>query len=81
MAIRDFPYKLIVDFEEDKWEFYDLLQDPYEMTNLYNNPTLYKKVLKLKELLQREKNLIPSHMVEQFEKIKMQKMLKQLGYL
>ena len=81
MAIRDFPYKLIVDFEEDKWEFYDLLQDPYEMTNLYNNPALYKKVLKLKGLLQREKNLIPSHMVEQFEKIKMQKMLKQLGYL
>ena len=37
-GIRTERYKLMHFYEFDEWEFYDLENDPEELTNLYNNP-------------------------------------------
>ncbi|SHE81718.1 Arylsulfatase A [Mariniphaga anaerophila] len=56
-GIRTERYKLIHFYNDvDEWELYDMLEDPQEMTNIYNDPK-YKDVVKelKKELAEQQK--------------------------
>ena len=45
-------YKLIHFYNDiDHWEFYDLLNDPYEMHNIYNVPAVKPLVEKMRHRL------------------------------
>lgn len=47
---HDGRYKLIhFYFRMDEWEFYDLQEDPSEMTNAYNDPKYAKEIERMKE--------------------------------
>ena len=50
-GIRTPRYKLIRFYEFDEWEFYDLQNDPKEMTNQYGNPAYQDTINKLKTQL------------------------------
>ena len=52
-GVRDERYKLMHFYQFDEWEFYDLKQDPDELTNQYENPAYADQVAKLKEELKR----------------------------
>lgn len=50
-GVRTQRYKLIRFYQFDEWEFYDLQQDPEELTNQYNNPKYAMKIAGLKKQL------------------------------
>jgi arylsulfatase A-like enzyme len=54
-GIRTETHKLIYFWKKDQWECYDLIADPKEMHNIYNDPNSQKIVAKLKEELYRLK--------------------------
>jgi arylsulfatase A-like enzyme len=50
-GIRTDRYKLIQFYEFGEWEFYDLENDPEELTNLYGNPEYAAIIKKMKKQL------------------------------
>jgi superfamily I DNA/RNA helicase len=40
-------------YQFDEWEFYDLQNDPDELTNQYNNPDYADEIAKMKRELER----------------------------
>ena len=52
-GIRTLRYKLIHFYQDDEWELYDLLRDPYELRSLYNNPMYADLIGELKAELER----------------------------
>jgi arylsulfatase A-like enzyme len=53
--VRTETHKLIYFWKKDQWEMYDLVKDPDELRNLYNDPTQKQVVAKLKTELYRLK--------------------------
>jgi len=56
-GIRTLRYKLIHFYQEDEWELYDLVRDPYELRSLYDNPMYAGVVGELKAELKRLRTL------------------------
>jgi arylsulfatase A-like enzyme len=54
-GIRTTTHKLIYFWKKDQWELYDLVKDPDELHNLYNDPAQAKLVAELKSELYRLK--------------------------
>ena len=54
-GVRTETHKLIYFWKKDQWEMYDLVKDPDELHNLYNDPTQKQVVAKLKTELYRLK--------------------------
>ena len=52
-GVRTETHKLMHFYQFDEWEFYDLKNDPDELTNQYNNPAYADKVAELKTELER----------------------------
>ena len=52
-GVRTETHKLMYFYQFDEWEFYDLLNDPDELTNEYENPAYAAKVAELKTELER----------------------------
>ncbi len=50
-GIRTDRYKLMRFYHFDEWEFYDLQEDPDELSNLYNSPSHAKQIAKMKAKL------------------------------
>jgi arylsulfatase A-like enzyme len=50
-GIRTERYKLMHFYEFDEWEFYDLQNDPDELTNLYHDPKSQTQIQQLKQQL------------------------------
>jgi arylsulfatase A-like enzyme len=50
-GIRTEDHKLIYFWKKDQWECYDLVHDPLEMHNIYNEPSAQAIVAKLKQEL------------------------------
>ena len=57
-GIRTETHKLIYFWKKDQWECYDLVTDPLEMHNIYNDPKAQKAVAALKEELLRLKKAL-----------------------
>ncbi len=56
-GVRTETHKLMYFYQFDEWEFYDLVNDPDELTNQYNNPAYADKVADLKAELERLREL------------------------
>jgi arylsulfatase A-like enzyme len=57
-GVRTETHKLIYFWKKDQWECYDLVADPLEMHNIYNDPQAQKTLAALKqELLRLKKEL------------------------
>jgi arylsulfatase A-like enzyme len=54
-GVRTDTHKLIYFWKKDQWEMYDLVHDPDELHNLYNDPAQQATVAKLKEEMYRLK--------------------------
>jgi arylsulfatase A-like enzyme len=54
-GVRTTTHKLIYFWKKDQWEMYDLMKDPDELHNLYNDPAQTDTVAKLKAELYRLK--------------------------
>ena len=54
-GVRTTTHKLICFWKKDQWEMYDLVKDPDELHNLYNDPAQKETVAKLKAELFRLK--------------------------
>jgi arylsulfatase A-like enzyme len=54
-GVRTATHKLIYFWKKDQWECYDLVADPQEMHNIYNDPGAQKIVASLKQELRRLK--------------------------
>ena len=54
-GVRTATHKLIYFWKKDQWEMYDLVKDPDELHNLYNDPAQQEVVAKLKTELYRLK--------------------------
>ena len=54
-GIRTATHKLIYFWKKDQWECYDLVADPHEMHNIYDDPKARAVVARLKRELQRLK--------------------------
>jgi arylsulfatase A-like enzyme len=54
-GVRTATHKLIYFWKKDQWECYDLVADPHEMHNIYNDPKAQKVVADLKKELYRLK--------------------------
>jgi len=52
-GVRTETHKLIYFWKKDQWECYDLIRDPAEMKNIYNDPAAQKMVTALKRELAR----------------------------
>ncbi|MCP4891796.1 sulfatase [Rubripirellula sp.] len=52
-GVRTQRYKLMRFYQFDEWEFYDLQNDPDELTNQYNNPDYADEIAKMKRELER----------------------------
>lgn len=52
-GVRNERYKLIHFYQFDEWEFYDLEEDPDELTNLYGNSDYADQIAELETELQR----------------------------
>ena len=50
-GIRTKENKLIHFYQFDEWEFYNLIEDPKETNNLYNNENYQAQIQTLKKLL------------------------------
>ena len=57
-GVRTETHKLIYFWKKDQWECYDLLQDPQELHNLYDDPAHAETVAKLKTELYRLKQAV-----------------------
>ena len=53
--MRTTTHKLIYFWKKDQWELYDLVKDPDELHNLYNDPAQKEVIAKLKTELYRLK--------------------------
>jgi arylsulfatase A-like enzyme len=51
-GIRTADYKLMNFYQFDEWEFYDLKNDPDELTNKYDDPAYTQTIAKLKKRLE-----------------------------
>jgi arylsulfatase A-like enzyme len=54
-GVRTETHKLIYFWKKDQWELYDLVKDPEELRNVYNDPAYADTSAKLKQELQRLK--------------------------
>ncbi|GMV95958.1 MAG: sulfatase [Phycisphaerae bacterium] len=54
-GVRTRTHKLIYYWKKDQWELFDLIADPHELKNLYNDPSQHETVEKLKAELWRLK--------------------------
>ena len=52
-GVRTETHKLMHFYQFDEWEFYDLENDPDELTNLYNDPSQTAKIAEIKKELTR----------------------------
>ena len=52
-GVRDERYKLIYFYNLDEWEFYDLVEDPREVNNLYGEARHAAEVERMKDELER----------------------------
>lgn len=52
-GVRSERYKLMRFYQFDEWEFYDLKNDPDELTNQYNNPKYASQITEMKTELER----------------------------
>ncbi len=52
-GVRSHRYKLMRFYQFDEWEFYDLENDPDELTNQYNNPEYAEQIAEMKAELKR----------------------------
>ena len=52
-GVRNERYKLIQIYEFGEWEFYDLLKDPDELNNVYDDPAYQQEVSMMKSELER----------------------------
>lgn len=52
-GVRGERYKLMKFYQFDEWEFYDLQEDPDELTNQYNNPAYADRIAQMKVELER----------------------------
>lgn len=52
-GVRGERYKLMKFYQFDEWEFYDLEEDPDELTNQYNNPEYADRIAEMKVELER----------------------------
>ena len=50
-GVRDRRYKLISFYEFNEWEFYDLQEDPSELNNLIQSPSMQDHIKRLKQRL------------------------------
>lgn len=50
-GVRTPEYKLIYYYENDSWELFDLIEDPREMRNQYDNPEQTPVIARLKKIL------------------------------
>ena len=57
-GVRTETHKLIYYWKKDQWEMFDLVKDPHELRNLYNDPAEQKTVRKLKSELARLKKRV-----------------------
>ncbi|MHC4131677.1 MAG: sulfatase-like hydrolase/transferase [Planctomycetota bacterium] len=53
LGVRTHTHKLIYFDRIDQWEMYDLVKDPHEMNNVYNDPEYKQLVTELKKELKR----------------------------
>jgi hypothetical protein len=49
--VRTLTHKLIYYWKKDQWELFDLVKDPSELRNIYNEPGQKELVLSLKRQL------------------------------
>ena len=56
-GVRSERYKLMRFYQFDEWEFYDLKNDPDELTNEYNNPRYASQITEMKVELERLRDL------------------------
>jgi hypothetical protein len=54
-GVRTETHKLMYFWKKDQWECYDLVADPQEMHNIYNEPGAQRIVAELKKELMRLK--------------------------
>jgi arylsulfatase A-like enzyme len=52
-GVRNFRYKIMHFYEFDEWEFYDLKEDPDELTNLYYNSEYANQIKRMKRELEK----------------------------
>jgi arylsulfatase A-like enzyme len=52
-GVRSHRYKLMRFYQFDEWEFYDLKNDPDELTNEYNSPQYADQIAEMKSELER----------------------------
>jgi arylsulfatase A-like enzyme len=66
IGIRSDRYKLINFYENKEWELFDLLKDPAEINNVYNDPAYQKTLSSMKKALRDEvvryRDTLPSNM-------------------
>ena len=60
-GVRTLTHKLIYFWKKDQWELFDLVNDPYELHNLYDQPGQEKLIGTLKAELQRLKQALGDH--------------------
>ena len=57
-GVRTLTHKLIYFWKKDQWELFDLVNDPYELHNLYGQPGQERLTATLMEELRRQKRLV-----------------------
>ncbi len=60
-GVRTRTHKLIYFWKKDQWELFDLVNDPYELHNLYGQPGLESLTAALKRELYRLKEAVGDH--------------------
>lgn len=56
-GVRNHQFKLMRFYQFDEWEFYDLENDPDELTNQYSNPEYANQIAQMKQELERLREL------------------------